>query len=143
VERLSKPKQPGPWDPPSTAASTAAPARAAACGQCGAAAVLGLAACPYCEVAYPGVPPGVKCPGCGKLNASRRTACVGCAHDLTRPCVHCHACSPLELVACWHCHRPFPGERGDGDAAGGARPGATTAEDPCHVLAALDEILKT
>lgn len=107
---------------------------------------IGLAACPFCKLAYPGVSRGVACPGCTHVNASRRTECVSCKHDLTRPCARCTARSPLDLVACWHCHAPFghPDPTGwTGTAAAGSQPGATTAQDPCHVLSTLDDILKS
>jgi len=129
------------FDPPDrTGAPTAR--GAPECAQCGAPAVVGLAQCPHCSVAYAGVPPGAKCPGCGRLNASRRVECASCRHDLTRPCEHCEARSPLELVACWRCHKPF-GAFLHAEGAGGARPGPTTAHDPCHVFSALDDILKS
>lgn len=113
------------------------PTSAPLCSQCGSPAAIGLAACPYCNVRYPGVPAGVACPGCSRLNASRRTECASCRCDMTRACAACAARSPLDLVSCFHCHRLFH----DHGGVPGQRPGATTAHDPCHVFGALDDIL--
>lgn len=132
---MSKTKgNPSPWAPPVNAAP-----KVPECAHCGAPASRGLANCSFCGVAYVGVPRGATCPACSKVNASRRTACAACGHDLTRPCARCSSRSPLELVACWHCHCPFH----DGGKNAGAKPGSTTAQDPCDVLSALDDILKS
>jgi hypothetical protein len=49
------------------------------------------------------------------------------------------------MVACWHCHSPFAHADPTGwtGTAGGARPGATTAQDPAHIMSTLDDILKS
>lgn len=79
------------------------------CDHCGAPPVPGLAACPYCRAAYPGVTAGVQCPRCRVVNAQGQTGCAGCGLGITRACVFCQHVSPLDAAACRRCREPFEG----------------------------------
>lgn len=114
------------------------------CQTCGASPNSGLAACPYCNAAYPGIAAGARCPGCNCLNAAGRTVCAHCNGSLTRACVFCGAASLLDLPACTRCHEPFEGaeERKRARAAGAPVPHKA---DPtgAGIFSTLNNILKS
>ncbi len=113
------------------------------CQTCGASPIAGLAACPYCRAAYPGVTPGPRCPACGNLSMAGRTVCAHCNGALTRTCVFCNAASILDLPACARCHEPFEGaeERKRARAAGQV----PVRADPtgANIFNTLNSILKS
>lgn len=79
------------------------------CDNCGAPPSSGLAACPYCKMAYLGVAAGVTCRRCHVTNARGQSLCAGCNLAITRACVFCQTVSPLDSPACVRCREPFEG----------------------------------
>jgi hypothetical protein len=79
------------------------------CENCGAERAAGLAACPFCKTAYPGVAGAVRCPRCGDANVQGNPVCMSCQAPLSIACVFCNAASPLGTTACVRCGEMFEG----------------------------------
>ncbi|MFK7988753.1 MAG: bL32 family ribosomal protein [Sandaracinaceae bacterium] len=92
-------------------ASEGASTSVSSCDNCGAPEDPGLVACSYCDVAYPGAPPGVDCPTCGDDNRPHRMACASCGETLLQGCLFCGAASSLAVAACGRCGEAFDGAR--------------------------------
>lgn len=114
------------------------------CQTCGAAPVAGLAACPYCRSAYPGLEAGVSCPACGCVSLKGRTVCADCKAALTRTCVFCNAASILDVPQCTRCYEPFEGaeERKRARMAGGGAVAPNADPTGANIFNTLNSILK-
>lgn len=79
------------------------------CDGCAAPFEQGLAACPYCQIAYPGHEGGVPCPECRQVNLDDNTECVSCHASLVRVCVFCGAAGRWRDRSCGRCHEAYVG----------------------------------